>query len=358
MVVVGAGVAGLTAAHALVSRGITVTVLEARQRVGGRVMTVPVAGDAEGHLDLGATWHWDDQPLVGALAAEVGVASFPQPVTGRTVHERDDGSPPRLVDAPGAQSPVALRFVDGAARLCEALAAFLPPGALEFENDVTDLTDDGDAVVVTVDTAEEGGVERRASHVVLAVPPRLALQNVRFRPDLPSDLVEAMRLTPTWMGEAIKCVAVYDSPFWRHAGLSGSAFSDVGPLAEVHDASGRDGHPAALWGFVALDADWRAMGPAERVPRVLEQLGRLFGPAGADPLEYSERDWSADPYTCEDEHFHETPLPYGAQLLGQPHWDGRLVFAGSETVEEGGGHLEGAVASGRRAARLVGGGGA
>ena len=358
MVVVGAGVAGLTAAHALASRGITVTVLEARQRVGGRVMTVPVAGDAEGHLDLGATWRWDDQPLVGALVAELGVASFPQPVAGRTVHERDDGNPPRLVDALPTESPAALRFVDGAGKLCEALAAGLPRGALEFESDVTGLTDDGGGVVVTVDTAEEGGVERRASHVVLAVPPRLALQNVRFHPDLAPGLVEAMRLTPTWMGEAIKCVAVYDSAFWREAGLSGSAFSDVGPLAEVHDASGPSGRPAALWGFVALDADWRAMGPAERVPLVLEQLRRLFGPAAGDPLQYSERDWSADPYTCEDEHFHGAALPYGSPLLGVPHWDGRLVLAGSETVEEGGGHLEGAVASGRRAARLIGGGGA
>ena len=64
---VGAGLAGLTAADALVRGGLTVEVVEARSRVGGRIMTVPAEGSDRGWLDLGATWHWSDQPAVAAL---------------------------------------------------------------------------------------------------------------------------------------------------------------------------------------------------------------------------------------------------------------------------------------------------
>ena len=52
-VVIGAGLAGLSAARELERRGWEVVVLEARDRVGGRCWTVEVA-DGEGVVDLGA----------------------------------------------------------------------------------------------------------------------------------------------------------------------------------------------------------------------------------------------------------------------------------------------------------------
>ena len=65
VVVVGAGLAGLTAAAALHGAGRTVVVVEARAQVGGRIKTL--TGD-DLCLDLGATWHWTNQPAVRALA--------------------------------------------------------------------------------------------------------------------------------------------------------------------------------------------------------------------------------------------------------------------------------------------------
>lgn len=74
VIVVGAGLAGLTAARTLRAAGATVTVLEARDRVGGRTFSV-TEGFADGqHCDLGGELVTDDYRALSALCAEVGVA--------------------------------------------------------------------------------------------------------------------------------------------------------------------------------------------------------------------------------------------------------------------------------------------
>ena len=75
VVVVGAGFAGLTTARELVARGRSVIVLEARDRVGGRVLVQPI-GDGQ-VVDVGGQWTGPGQDRILALAGAVGVESFP-----------------------------------------------------------------------------------------------------------------------------------------------------------------------------------------------------------------------------------------------------------------------------------------
>lgn len=83
VVVVGAGLAGLTAARALVAHGVDVRVLEARNRVGGRAYTT--RWDDGTAIDLGAQWIGPGQERITALAASLGVATFAAYDEGATI---------------------------------------------------------------------------------------------------------------------------------------------------------------------------------------------------------------------------------------------------------------------------------
>ena len=344
MVVVGAGLAGLTAAVSLHGAGRRVAVVEARAQVGGRIKTLTDDGLC---LDLGATWHWTSQPAIRALAAELGVEVFAQFRHGRAVVEEDTGL--RQIDLPPPE-PAELRFVGGAQGLCHRLAARLPEGAVILETDVTVVARTGDGMRVTMAAGAGAETELSCDAVVVAVPPRLAHAGIAFNPALPESLVRAMQGTPTFMANAVKCLAVYESAFWREDGLSGLAFSRSGPLIEVHDACSEDGGIAALWGFMSGWHEFRDLEPKARRDLVFAQLGRLFGAGAADPVRYFERDWSDDPYTNDEVLWFEEPLPYGDPAFTAPLYGGRLVWAGTETAGAGAGHMEGAVRSGERAA--------
>src|SRR5689334_25265233 len=82
VVIVGAGFAGLKAAHDLVSQGHSVVVLEGRDRVGGRVFTGEVAGVK---VDLGGTWVSHRHTAIREVAEQVGATLVPQFTTGRSV---------------------------------------------------------------------------------------------------------------------------------------------------------------------------------------------------------------------------------------------------------------------------------
>src|SRR5262245_53544836 len=78
--VVGAGYAGLAAARSLARGGLTVAVLEARDRVGGRVWTQTAPDGTP--VDIGGTWIGAGQTEIYKLAAELGIETYPTFATG------------------------------------------------------------------------------------------------------------------------------------------------------------------------------------------------------------------------------------------------------------------------------------
>ena len=104
-VVVGAGFAGLRAAQRLTEQGRTVTVLEARDRVGGRTCSGVVAGI---DIDLGGMWLGPTQSRLDALTREQGLDAHGAPprrrarVCARCKYRRDRR---RDTSAPGHGPP-------------------------------------------------------------------------------------------------------------------------------------------------------------------------------------------------------------------------------------------------------------
>ena len=87
VVVVGAGLAGLSAARAVARAGRSVIVLEARERVGGRTWNRPVTGGS--YIDAGAEFVGPTQDRIKALAKAAGVETFPTYNSGNNVYWKD-----------------------------------------------------------------------------------------------------------------------------------------------------------------------------------------------------------------------------------------------------------------------------
>jgi monoamine oxidase len=126
VLVVGAGLAGLVAARDLTAAGRSVLVLEARDRVGGRVVSQDI-GDGN-IVEMGGQWAGPTQDRLYALAAELGVATFPTYDTGRKVLHFNGkrgtytGAIPRI-------NPLVLADVGRAQARLEALARKVPADA-------------------------------------------------------------------------------------------------------------------------------------------------------------------------------------------------------------------------------------
>ncbi len=82
MIVIGAGASGLMAAQEIVEAGLSVVVLEADDRVGGRLKAGEVAGR---WVDFGGQWVGAGHTLLQAQAARFGIAAYPQANSGRTL---------------------------------------------------------------------------------------------------------------------------------------------------------------------------------------------------------------------------------------------------------------------------------
>lgn len=342
--IVGGGLCGLALAHALESQGRAYVLFEARARLGGRIFSASSA-TAGMALDLGPTWFWPDiHPRIARLVAELGLPSFPQHDSGDVLGLRESEG---KIESLGGQ-PVhngAQRLAGGMTALVEALAARLPAQRRRLEQALIAVEDRGDHVALHFRHGDAMTVVE-ARRVVLAVPPRVLEEQVRFDPAPDAELREALRATPTWMAGEAKALVGYARPFWRDAGLSGNGFArhEQAALGEFFDACDADAGKAALGGFVALSAEHRESFKVGMPMLIRSQLAQFFG-AEAEEGELHYQDWAAEPYTCgqlDRERPDEHP-EYANPRLSRPYWDGRLLFGSSETARYGGGYLEGAL---------------
>jgi len=434
--VIGAGFAGLSAARRLQAAGKRVLVLDARDRVGGRVM----AGSIAGHrIDLGGQWVGKDHERLAALAVDAGYTLNPQYVEGKKLlavggrQRRYQGLIPpvspmalagmgwvlwrlgRLQQGVPAAEPWQARqahaldactvarwrdrhlptadgraLFDVATRavLCvepeqtsmlaflhylaanggfEALTSTLEgaqaatvdggmhslathlaaplDASLQLGQPVRALTQDAEGVTAHID-----GARYHARRAIVAMAPAMAA-HIAIEGISAGREQLAQRMP---MGSVIKCQIAYETPFWRQQGLSGEFIGSEAVFSPVFDNSPVNGEIGVLVGFIdgAEAVQWSGH-PEARRRAVIDSLIAAFGQQAAEPIDYVDQDWIADPWSrgC----YTGVPTPGMLSRLGPAlrtpcaavHW------AGTETAEAWCGYIEGALLSGERAAAEV-----
>ena len=136
-----------------------------------------------------------------------------------------------------------------------------------------------------------------AKRAIIALAPAL-IEGIEFKPKLPPMRAQLHQRVP--MGSVIKCMAVYETPFWRAQGLSGMATSNTGPVKLTFDNTPASGSPGVLLGFMEGQdgRDYAAGLDEQRRDAVLGSFERYFGSeARTGAIDYVDKVWAADPWS-------------------------------------------------------------
>ena len=350
-IIIGGGISGIYAAFLLAARKRSFILLEARSRLGGRILSPEHRGF---FADLGPSWYWPMiNPGVTALIQTLGLKGFPQFETGLCRFQAGDGRVETIAGYP--MDPPGWRLDGGMFSLVRGLCAGIPEDAIRLNHPVCEIERLENGVGVTVGHHDHEPMCRlKASEIILALPPRLAAGSILFTPDLSHDLIQAMLKASTWMAGHAKFFALYDKADWRKIGLSGQGFSQCGPLGEIHDGSAEAGNPYGLTGFVGIPA-LRRKNDEGMIQAILTQLSLFYGSEAGRPIRIFYQDWAREEFTATEydqrsAHNHPEFLPPSGRTS---IWDGALHFAGTETADQFGGYLEGALSSAERAVSAV-----
>lgn len=243
------------------------------------------------------------------------------------------------------------RIHGGMEPVAEQLARLLSAGTVLLSHAATGIRHDGAGVAVDV-TTPDGPRVFGAARAIVAVPPTLA-GRITYDPPLDARRDQLVQHMP--QGSVIKFHVLYDAPWWRDEGLSGTILAPQEAIGVTFDGTPPSGSPGIITGFFegpqAVAAGERT--EEERGELVVEVLARALGDRARDIAGYVDRDWSAEPFTrgCYGAH-----LPPGAWTVYGPALRrpvGRIHWAGTETAERWTGYIDGAIDSGQRAAAEV-----
>ncbi|QNQ89308.1 FAD-dependent oxidoreductase [Corynebacterium poyangense] len=212
----------------------------------------------------------------------------------------------------------------------------------------------GDVLVETDDLAI------KARNVVLAVPPNL-YSRIQYVPPLPREQHIAHQHIS--MGLVIKVHAIYDRPFWREEGLSGTCFGGGHLVQELYDNTNviatesgpQEEEYGTLVGFVSdvfAEEMW-ALDEESRKERILQEIASYLGEKAKEPIAFYLSDMAAEEWTrgAYATSYDLGGLSRWGHLQNQP--TGPIYYACSDIAAEGYQHVDGAIRQGEKAAQRI-----
>jgi monoamine oxidase len=334
IIIIGAGLSGLLTGHLLKKEGIPFKILEARNRVGGRINTV--YGTNNTPIEMGATWFTDQHMHLIGLLEELEIDYFEQHIDATVFFQPTSNSPIQSVQIP-TQSP-SYRVSGGTSNIINTLFQKLDKKDVLLNQSVKQIKIFKNAVQVHAEETFKGNT------VVLAIPPKLWAKKILFEPPLPSELLSIAKQTQTWMEDSIKVALTYSQPFWEQENLPGTLFSNAGPVTELYDHCNHKRSRYALCGFI--NSSFMNLTYTERRESVINQIKNAFGARAEEFTHYEECLWSKEENTFEaSEVFLYPHQNNGNPIFNNLFFDGKLLISSSESASGFPGYMDGAVLS-------------
>jgi len=344
VLVIGAGLTGLSAAYFLKDTGLRVIVAESRSRIGGRIHSIGVENKQS--IEMGATWLGAQHKNLIELMNALGSTTFIQKMGTKAIFEPISTSPPYLASFPENSEPT-MRIKGGSSSLIHKLHEQFKKEQLLLNAKITKISSQENELVASTDRHKI-----RAKYVISTLPPNLLLNSVSFQPQLPENLIAIGKETHTWMGESIKIALSYDQPFWRTENSAGTIISNVGPIPEMYDHSDFEESYFALMGF--LNGNYYSVTKERRLELILQQLQKYYGAQVRNYNKYYETVWRKESETYAPYQTHILPHQNnGHEIYKKKFLNGRLIIAGAETSPIHSGYMDGAVYSARLAADFI-----
>ena len=344
IIIIGAGLTGLTLAYYLKQHHINVILVEARDRLGGRIYTKESFGNAP--IELGATWISTEHKLLLDLVKELKLDIFDQILGDSAFYEAIPNSPFQLVPLPHSDSP-SYRIKNGTKSIIEKLSSKIDSKNIFTNQKVISIQKKGTSIIAKTNTHIFYG-----DIVVSTLPPMLFAKSIDLSPPLPKDLLDIANKTHTWMGDSIKIALTYKERFWNKKQLSGTIFSNVGPITEMYDHSNYEESRFALKGF--FNNAYFGISKNERLQMALNQLEKYYGLQARNFTSYEETVWKNEPFTSTESTDYIFPHHNnGHSVYQKTYLNNSLYLGGTETSVLSSGYMEGAIHSAKHIYSLL-----
>lgn len=340
VLIIGAGLSGLSTAYALRNANIQVEILEARSRLGGRILTKNT--DAQ-HLELGATWFGPQHSSLFELIHQLDISYKIQENGEEALYDfRPEGQLQRFQIPSG---PSTYKFQNGTSTLINSLHQN-SSAKIHFNQKVKTINYDSKFKIYTEENLFEADV------VVISVPVQLVADSINFEPNLSEALITLLTNTHTWMSDSIKFSAAFDCEFWKSEKFIGTLMSPKQIIQEMYDHSDLESTQNALVGFI--NSNVSQLSSKEREEKVQEHLKSIFPEKKINPKAYADINWRKEDFTISKNS--KSLIPHqnnGNFNLRKSHFDNKLFFSASETASQTPGYMNGAIHRGLEVGDLI-----